>query len=74
MSSLVPPGNQFWHCPNISRYAEGLNREERTKMAYEILLKAGYKWRVPPINKEGKVIIGKKSDYPTVNLWNNLPF
>jgi peptide/nickel transport system substrate-binding protein len=60
MNSVIPPGNQFWHCPNTSRYAEGLNREERTKMAYEILLKAGYKWQVPPVNEEGKAVTGKK--------------
>ena len=59
MSTIVPPGNQFWHCPDTPRYAEGLNREERTKKAYEILRKAGYTWQVPPVNGEGKVVKGK---------------
>ena len=60
MNSVVPPGNQFWHCPDAPRYAEGLNREERTKRAYEILREAGYRWHVPPVNKEGEVVKGKK--------------
>jgi peptide/nickel transport system substrate-binding protein len=59
MNSIVPPGNQFWHCMDTPRYAEGLNREERTKKAYEILKKAGYAWQVPPVNDEGKVVKGK---------------
>ena len=59
MNSIVPPGNQFWYCPEVPRYAEGLNREERIKKACEILRKAGYTWMVPPVNGEGKVVKGK---------------
>ena len=59
MSSVVPPGNQFWYCPDVPRYAEGLTREQRVKRAYEILRRAGYTWQVPPVNGGGKVVKGK---------------
>lgn len=56
MDSIVPPGNRFWHCPDLPRYGEGLSREERVKKAYEILSKAGYAWRVAPVKADGKVV------------------
>ena len=59
MTSVVPPGNRFWHCPDVPRYGEGLTREQRVKKAYEILRKAGYTWQVPPVNGEGRVVKGK---------------
>jgi peptide/nickel transport system substrate-binding protein len=67
MNSIVPPSNQFWYCPDTQRYSEGLNREERTKKAYEILRKAGYSWKVPPVNNEGKVVKGKEIRLPNGN-------
>ncbi|MGM0383568.1 MAG: ABC transporter substrate-binding protein [Thermodesulfobacteriota bacterium] len=59
MDSIVPPGNKFWYCPNTPRYGKGLTREERIKKAYEILRKAGYTWKVPPVTGEGEVGKGK---------------
>jgi ABC-type transport system substrate-binding protein len=49
MHSIVPPGNTFWHLPNVDKYGEGLNTEERIRKAYEILRKTGYTWNVPPV-------------------------
>ena len=59
MASIVPPGNKFWYCPDVPRYGEGMTREERIRKAYEILSKAGYKWKVPPVSPEGKVRQGE---------------
>ncbi|MEA2040279.1 MAG: ABC transporter substrate-binding protein [Thermodesulfobacteriota bacterium] len=59
MWSIVPPGNRFWYCPDVPRYGEGLNREERTRKAYEILRNAGYTWDVPPVDKKGRVVKGE---------------
>lgn len=59
MDSVIPPGNKFWLCTDLPRYGEGLTREERIKKAYEILKKAGYTWKLPPVNEAGKVVKGK---------------
>ncbi|PKN29911.1 MAG: ABC transporter substrate-binding protein [Deltaproteobacteria bacterium HGW-Deltaproteobacteria-21] len=59
MKSIIPPGNKFWHATDVSQYGEGLSRDERTKAAYEILSKAGYTWRVPPVSSDGKVVKGE---------------
>ena len=59
MDSVIPPGNKFWLCTDLPRYGEGLTREERIKKAYKILKKAGYTWKVPPVNEAGKLVKGK---------------
>jgi ABC-type transport system substrate-binding protein len=64
MKSIVPPGNKFWHASDVPVYGEGLSRDERTRKAYEILDKAGYKWKVPPVNGEGKVVKGEELILP----------
>jgi peptide/nickel transport system substrate-binding protein len=59
MSSVVPPGNTFWHCPDLPQYGEGLPREERIKKACDILKAAGYTWEVPPVDTAGNVVKGE---------------
>ncbi|RJR44679.1 MAG: ABC transporter substrate-binding protein [Desulfobacteraceae bacterium] len=59
MKSIIPPGNKFWHSSDVPQYGEGLSREDRTKAAYEILKKAGYTWKVPPVTPDGKVVKGE---------------
>lgn len=59
MWSIVPPGNAFWHCPDLPRYGEGLSRAERIKKAYEILREAGYSWEKPPVGENGQVSNGE---------------
>lgn len=59
MHSLIPPGNQFYHNPEVPRYGYGLSREQRVKMAYEILKEAGYTWQVPPVTPQGEVVKGQ---------------
>jgi len=58
MDSVIPPGNKFWLCNDLPRYGQGLTREERVKKAFEILKKAGYTWKVPPVNGAGEVVRG----------------
>lgn len=59
LHSLIPPGNQFYYNPNVPRYGYGKPAAERIKMAYGILKEAGYTWKVPPVNDEGKAVKGK---------------
>ena len=59
MDSVIPPGNKFWLCTDLPLYGKGLTREERIKKAYGILKKAGYTWKVPPVNGAGKLVKGK---------------
>ena len=59
MDSIVPPGNRYWFCSDVSRYGEGMDRDHRIKKAYHILQKAGYTWEVPPVDENGRVVPGK---------------
>jgi ABC-type transport system substrate-binding protein len=64
MISIVPPGNQFYHCPDLPTYGDGLTREERVRKAYDILHSAGYDWKVPPVDPSGKVVKGEEIRLP----------
>ena len=59
MQSIVPPGNTFWHFSDMPRIGEELSREERIRKAYDILKKAGYYWKLPPVDANGKVVKGE---------------
>ncbi len=64
MNSVVPSGNQFWYCPDLPTYGDGLTRQERVTKAYDILRKAGYTWKVPPVDSSGKVGKGEEIRLP----------
>jgi peptide/nickel transport system substrate-binding protein len=68
MPSIIPPGNRFWHCPDVPSYGEGMTREERIINAFRILRDAGYTWDIPPVDKDGKVIQGKGIRLPNGDL------
>jgi len=59
MNSVVPPGNQYWCCSDVPKYADGADRKKRIKKAYEILSAAGYTWEIPPVDKDGNIVSGK---------------
>jgi len=59
MYSVVPPGNTFWYNADVLKHGDGLSREERVHEAYKILKKAGYTWKVPPVNADGHVVKGE---------------
>jgi len=64
MNSIVPPGNKFWHCPGLSPFGEGLSREDRLKKSCDILKKAGYTWKTPPVNEKGELVKGEEIRLP----------
>jgi peptide/nickel transport system substrate-binding protein len=64
MNSVVPPGNRFWYCPDLPTYGDGVTRQERVRKAYDILRKAGYTWKVPPVESSGKVVKGEEIRLP----------
>ncbi|MDZ7665879.1 MAG: ABC transporter substrate-binding protein [Desulfotignum sp.] len=53
MHSIVPSGNHFWHNPNVRKYGDGLDQEQRIKAAWKMLADAGYSWKEPPVNADG---------------------
>jgi len=59
MNSIIPPGNEYWHFPDVPTYGEGLSREERIKKAHELLVQAGFSWEAPPVDSAGNVVKGK---------------
>jgi peptide/nickel transport system substrate-binding protein len=71
MDCIVPPGNQSWYCSDVSRYGEGMNRDDRIKKAYHILKKAGYTWEEPPVDGGGRVVPGKGIRLPNGQLMKN---
>jgi ABC-type transport system substrate-binding protein len=64
MRSFVPPGNRFYHCPDVRTYGEGLSKEDRIKRAFDILTNAGYSWKVPPVDGMGNVSEGQEIRLP----------
>lgn len=48
MYSTMPPGNGFWHNPDVPRFCDGMTREERVNEAIAILTEAGYSWETQP--------------------------
>lgn len=72
LKTVVPPGNAFWHNPNIKSTAEVLigkpenqiTMGDRFRKAIELLKKAGFRWIVPPkvvgnkVVRKGKGLIG----------------
>ena len=64
MISIIPPGNRFYHCPDLPTYGHGLSREERVRKAYDILHEAGYTWKVPPVDRSGKIVKGAELRLP----------
>ncbi len=55
MVAVVPPGNAFWHNPNITSPGAGLSREDRIRNAADILSAAGYHWDRPPVGAAGDI-------------------
>jgi len=64
MYSIVPAGNAFWYCPDVPKYAVGLDREARIRKAFQILRDAGYTWQIDPVEASGKVVNGDGIMHP----------
>ena len=48
MYSTMPPGNGFYHNPDVPKPYLGLDRETRVNMAVEVLKEAGWTWTTDP--------------------------
>ena len=48
MYSTMPPGNGFYHNPDVPKPYVGLDRETRVNMAVEVLKEAGWTWTTEP--------------------------
>jgi ABC-type transport system substrate-binding protein len=48
MYAAMPPGNGFWHNPDVPKPYIGLSREDRVNMAIEVLKEGGWSWEVEP--------------------------
>lgn len=48
MYSTMPPGNGFWHNPDVPTPYIGLTREERVNQAVQVLSDAGWTWETQP--------------------------
>ncbi len=72
MDSIVPPGNRYWFCSDVTRYGEGMDRNHRIKKAYHILHTAGYTWEVPPVDESGRVVPGKGIRMPGGQLMKKI--
>jgi ABC-type transport system substrate-binding protein len=48
MYSTMPPGNGFYHNPDVPKPYVGLSREERVNLAVEVLKEAGWSWTTDP--------------------------
>lgn len=49
LHSVVPPGNAFWHNPDVKVWGEGMNDAERLEEAVRILKAAGFSWDKEPV-------------------------
>ena len=48
LHSLVPPGNAYWHNPDLTGICAGQSTAERLESAVRILKDAGWTWEVEP--------------------------
>jgi ABC-type transport system substrate-binding protein len=48
LATQVPPGNSFWHDPDVPILCDGLTPEERLAEATQILKDGGFTWDVEP--------------------------
>lgn len=53
MDSPISPGNKEWYCEAGKSYGKGLFREERRKLAVELLKEGGFNWKVSPSEQGG---------------------
>ncbi len=67
MDSIVPAGNRFWHDPDVVAWGRGLSREERIRTATRMLQDAGYRWKEPPVDESGDVVMAEGLKTPDGN-------
>ncbi len=55
MDAIVPPGNVQWYNDQVIRHGTALDREARIRQAFKMLSQAGYTWKIPPIDQQGRL-------------------
>ena len=55
MFSVIPSENHFWCCTSLPRYGDGMDRAQRIRTAWQLLVDAGYSWSVPPVDAAGNL-------------------
>jgi ABC-type transport system substrate-binding protein len=48
MYSAMPPGNGYWHNPDVATPYVGWSREDRVNEAVRVMTEAGWSWETPP--------------------------
>ena len=64
MDAVIPPGNVRWHNKDVVRHGQGLDRTGRLLKAYRLLSEAGYSWKTPPVDADGKIQRGAELRLP----------
>lgn len=60
--SLVPPGQAFWHNPDITAPCTGQSEQERLESAVAVLKRAGWTWDVEPVWDEENLDVIPKGE------------
>lgn len=61
--TLVPPGNAFWHNPDVPAPGKNLPRADRIARAKQLLSQAGYSW------KDGRLLLPDGSPVPDLVIF-----
>ncbi len=56
LSSLVPPGNEFWYDPDLKAYGDGMTTIQRYEAAIKTLKDAGFSWLIEPKIDNGQLV------------------
>jgi ABC-type transport system substrate-binding protein len=48
MYSTMPPGNGFWHNPDVPKPYVGMSRDDRVNLAVQVLKDEGWSWSTEP--------------------------
>jgi ABC-type transport system substrate-binding protein len=59
LDSVIPPGDSFYFNPDTPTYGKGMDRDARVRKAYQIMTQAGYRWKKPPVDKNGNIQNGE---------------
>jgi len=63
LTSVVPPGNAFWHNPDVPVLGQGLSRAERIREAVRLLQSAGFSWeREPEVTDDPRAPLARRGE------------
>ncbi|HEY8486757.1 MAG TPA: ABC transporter substrate-binding protein [Limnochordales bacterium] len=48
LATFVPPGNAYWHNPDVKLWGQGMSRAQRVAEAVRLLKEAGFSWEREP--------------------------